>query len=534
MKLQVLAQRGLGGYRQYRIPAMAVTPSGRIIVIYDGRADFDDLPGPIDLLMRISDDHGSTWSAQKIFREHQGFSGYGDASIVIDSTFGEGGRIIVLYQATSIAGFFESTIGVDLDDPYVAQIVISKSDDNGSTWQHGFITEQLKDGETQGIFATSGMGSQIKSGRYTGRLLQTFVTRRNDQLLAVIGFSDDHGDTWQLGAEIEDGNETAIAALGNGDILIHSRATPNRLSGFSRDGGMTLETLTSDLSLPDPSDNGSLTTLANDEVICSHNHDQDLRRNTILKKSFDHGATWPVGVLLEKNSSAYSTACELPNNKIGVFFERSAYAELVFAIVEKIDFKPISQLVSADFNEDQIECQLVPRYIRPARQNIISTHLKAPTVPIVDLSIFNIAERKEVGPSGGTTSGEHLYTSAELNEIMGDIQIGLKAGDEVRCSGRIQNHGKSTLRNLQIRNTANSDLITQRLLNPNEKIVFLDLRAVVSTTDLVQGYFEISLDWRADLGKDEKISGRRTERISTTNGLPMNLSTSEQGGQRWI
>ena len=48
MQKQILALRGKGGYRQYRIPAMAVTPTGRLIAIYDGRADLDDLPGPID------------------------------------------------------------------------------------------------------------------------------------------------------------------------------------------------------------------------------------------------------------------------------------------------------------------------------------------------------------------------------------------------------------------------------------------------------------------------------------------------------
>ena len=51
MKEKVLAVRGVGGYRQYRIPAMAVTPSGRIIAIYDARFDFDDLPSPIDLVL---------------------------------------------------------------------------------------------------------------------------------------------------------------------------------------------------------------------------------------------------------------------------------------------------------------------------------------------------------------------------------------------------------------------------------------------------------------------------------------------------
>jgi sialidase-1 len=68
MEQIVLAQRGHGGYRQYRIPAMAVMPSGRIITIYDARFDFDDLPAPVDLVIRTSDDNGNTWSDQNIFR----------------------------------------------------------------------------------------------------------------------------------------------------------------------------------------------------------------------------------------------------------------------------------------------------------------------------------------------------------------------------------------------------------------------------------------------------------------------------------
>ena len=44
-----LALRGEGGYRQYRIPALSVTKSGRLIAIYDGRADFDDLPQAVSL-----------------------------------------------------------------------------------------------------------------------------------------------------------------------------------------------------------------------------------------------------------------------------------------------------------------------------------------------------------------------------------------------------------------------------------------------------------------------------------------------------
>ena len=105
MDFRVLATRGIGGYRQYRIPAMAVTPSGKIIAIYDARVDLDDLPGPIDLVIRTSNDNGDTWSPQEVFLSGEGITGFGDASIIIDPTVGEYGRILVFCQKSELASF---------------------------------------------------------------------------------------------------------------------------------------------------------------------------------------------------------------------------------------------------------------------------------------------------------------------------------------------------------------------------------------------------------------------------------------------
>lgn len=57
--MTVLARRGVGGYRQYRIPAL-VTAGQVVLCAYDGRPDLDDLPAPIDLLLRRSEDGGHT------------------------------------------------------------------------------------------------------------------------------------------------------------------------------------------------------------------------------------------------------------------------------------------------------------------------------------------------------------------------------------------------------------------------------------------------------------------------------------------
>jgi sialidase-1 len=496
MNQQVLAVRGVGGYRQYRIPAMAVTTSGRIITIYDARLDFDDLPGPVDLVIRTSDDNGTSWSKQEIFRKHEGISGFGDASIIVDPSYGKHGRIIVFYQWTRIAGFFESKLGTDLDDPLIAQIARSISDDDGITWHHDVITEQLKDVETPGIFATSGMGGRIENGEFAGRLLQTFVLRREFELLSAIGYSDDHGENWSLGALIPGGNETAIAGLNDGSVLAHSRATPHRIVGRSLDGGKTLSSLNPDLALIDPSDNGSLCVLKNGDVICTHNHDPDLRRNTVMKKSTDGGKTWTSGICIYADSSAYSTACELADGNIGVLYERNAYQEIVFAKFSKNEFQPIDSVINATQTTTDIEFTVVPRYIRPGRNLEVEAQLiSAPTVPEVDMNGFNVTERKEVGPAGGTTSGDPLYTADELERILGPITPGLHVSDEVRFSARISSQLPCPAVNLKIVDRFGEIICEYDSIEAGSKECILDIRQKVTTDDLTAGSarFEFTL-----------------------------------------
>jgi sialidase-1 len=495
MEEQVLAVRGVGGYRQYRIPAMAVTATGRTIAIYDARLDFDDLPGPVDLVIRTSDDNGASWSEQEIFRKHEGISGFGDASIVIDPSYGKYGRIIVLYQWTRIAGFFESTLGADLTDPLVAHIARSISDDDGITWRHDVITEQLKDAKTPGIFATSGMGGRIVDGEFAGRLLQTFVLRREFELLSAIGFSDDHGENWQLGAYISGGNETAIAGLSDGSVLVHSRATPHRIVGRSLDGGKTLASLNPDQALIDPSDNGSLCVLKNGDVICTHNHDPDLRRNTVIKRSTDGGRTWTSGICIEPDSSAYSTACELSDGAIGVLYERNAYQEIVFAKFFDDEFQPIDSVIQTTQTTTDIEFTVVPRYIRPGRNQEVEAQLtNAPTVPEVDMNIFNIKERKEVGPAGGTTSGDSLYTAEELERILGPITPGLHNGDEVRFSARISNQLSCPVVNLKIVDRFGERICEYDSIEAGSKECILDIRQKVTIDDVTTGFARFNFE----------------------------------------
>lgn len=518
MEETVLAKRGHGGYRQYRIPAMAVTPSGRIITIYDGRYDFDDLPAPVDLVFRTSDNNGATWSDQAIFREHSGVYGFGDASIIIDPAIGDKGRILVFYQHTKLAGFFESKAGADLSDPEISHIGLSYSDDDGNSWQHEYVTDQLKSASTLGIFATSGMGGRITAGEFAGRLLQSFVLRTKTELFSQIGYSDDHGATWSLGAVIPGGNETAITSLHDGSILFHSRSTPFRLAGRSLDGGETLCDLAPDQALPDPSDNGSLTTLSNGHLICTHNHDSDLRMNTVIKESADGGKSWSKGLVIEDGSSAYSTACELADGSIGVLFERNAYVEMVFARIKPEELTPIEVVNYPDRTRDKIEFEIIPRFIRPGRKGVeILSVDQLPQVPEVDMSLWRASERKEIAAASGSASGDALLTKAQLDQLMGEITPSLKVGDEIRMSGYLRNNTKTALQNVEIKTPSKVVIAKSDCVNPGEKLCFLDYRHYVNSTDCTQGFISMEFEWWSE----GLLCVRKAIRISTRDGLPI-------------
>lgn len=522
MDFQVLATRGHDGYRQYRIPAMAVTPSGKIIAIYDGRVDLDDLPGPVDLVIRTSTDNGQTWSPQKVFLASHEVSGYGDASIIIDPSVGDKGRIIVFCQASHLASFFESSLGSDLDDPTIVHISRSYSDDDGESWTHEIITSQVKDSQTHGIFASSGMGGRIPSGEYAGRLIHSFVLRRGSQLLGALAYSDDHGITWQLGAEIPNGNESGVACLPDGAILFHSRSTPFRISGTSHDGGVTLSSLQNHPELPDPSDNGSLCVLSTGEVVCTHNHDQDLRRRTVAKLSLDGGKTWPKAVVIEKESSAYSTACELQNGMIGVLFERYGYTEMVFCRISKAEFQNTEDVLLPELDENNVEFNVTFRYVRPGRDpkqlatlsNSVKRH-----IPTVDMSVFRASERKEIGPNSGSASGDPIFTKAEFDLILGPVAPGLHLGDELRFSGRIQNYRKTPLFQVKISHPCEEAAVNIEELAANHKERFMDLRYTVKGSDIERGFVLLEFGWSARDAANAQFSGVVTYKISTKTGL---------------
>lgn len=523
----VLATRGYAGYRQYRIPALAVSDKGTILAAYDGRPNLDDLPSPIDLLLRRSVDNGRTWEAQTVVRTGAGLEGFGDPSLLVDA---ETGRIFLFHAAGTRAGFFEATTGTGHEDDHVQHCDLSISDDDGLTWQHRRITAELKgsvrnEHGVTGIFASAGQGIQIHAGPFRGRLVQQFVLLCSGEIMAASALSDDHGMSWRLGQFISATthgaapNENKVVSLDDGRLLLHSRATPRRLASLSEDGGETWSPLTPIEELPDPGDNGSLgrfdgspavTHLTEDRtdrwLIATNNLDPGIRRNTALSLSPDDGRTWPARVIICPGSSGYSTAARLPDGNIGVLYERQGYREIVFTSIDPSHLeRQLAATTPEARNKDVgaggegggLHFDLELRSITPGLPAVWKDAGESHVVT-TEPGRWDPSAWKEIGQGYAQGQGQVLGTREAQDMNYGPVTPAYKAGDILAFTGRARNDGPCRLTDVRLQ-TPRGAFTTPADLMPGQEKLYRDLAYTVSEADLNGESFELRFGVTADL-----------------------------------
>src|SRR5699024_1055581 len=310
---------------------------GRVMLSgYDGRPDLHDLPAPIDLLLRRSDDGGRSWGSQQVVRSGSGFAGFGDPSLLVDPLTG---AVLLFHAAGQRAGFFESGEGEDPGDPDLQHCDLSVSTDAGLSWSHRRLTRDLRrTGNAQlhgeriaGLFASSGAGCAVTAGAFRGRLVQPFVLRVSGRIEVACALSDDHGASWRLGAPIGAGlHESSVCMLPGGRLLLHSRGVGRRWAACSEDGG---ETFTAPVAVPDlldPGVNGSVVA-AGDLLLASHCSDEQLRRGAVVSRSDDGGASWRRWRTVAPGSAGYTQLAVLPGGRIGIAYEADGYQQIRFA-----------------------------------------------------------------------------------------------------------------------------------------------------------------------------------------------------------
>jgi len=312
---------GQDGYHTYRIPSIIVTHKGTLLAFCEGRMSGAADKSPTDMVLKRSLDNGKTWMPMQMV-----IRGVPDAVMdpcpVIDRTTG---RIYLMYDRYP-RGFKMSAAGWGMDS---ASAWVTHTDDDGQTWSEPInITKSTKKREWTQIAHGPGRGIQTQTGRL---VIPCNCYDIEGQQWAFAIYSDDHGDTWQLGGEIGPRmSESQVVELADGCLVLNMRSYRERgcrAMAISRDGGITW---TDPVDVPDliepvcqasvllhDTEAGRGTGLS----LFSNPASRDRTRMTI-KLSYDEGRTWPVAGLIYAGPSAYSCLAVLSDGTLACLYER--------------------------------------------------------------------------------------------------------------------------------------------------------------------------------------------------------------------
>ncbi len=301
-----------------------VTSNGTALAICEGRKDGGGLQGNVDLILRRSADSGKTWSPIQLVA-NAGDDTLGNSCSLLDLKTG----FVWLAFTRSPGRFPEAQITAG-ESEGSTRVFVTHSEDDGVTWaKPRDITATTRRPGWTWYGTGPGNGIQLHNGRlfipcYHKEGERGTVTRSH----AI--FSDDHGKTWQLGANAGFGNGEP-QALQRTDGTIYLSARTARGGPFFRsivtspDGGKTWSKKSYDESLHDPYCEASLLAIpgANDGKpvwLYCHPAGPD-RHNLTIRISHNEGRTWPGKHLLRKGNGQYTSMAILPDGHVGVLYD---------------------------------------------------------------------------------------------------------------------------------------------------------------------------------------------------------------------
>lgn len=385
IKFSSVFRNGENGIAGYRIPTIIKAANGDLLAFAEGRVDtVSDSAKMQRIVCKRSKDNGETWGKLQIVAKNivdgEEFACQ-EPSPVVDIVHGSGKIILVFIRN-------ETNEWALIEGKGVRRVCCKFSDDHGETWYGDRdITLQVHKpycpdylyryanaapSENRQVnwfktIPTRGHGIQLQQkteGKdLRGRLLYAGNISRGEKDLfsseCYVFWSDDLGDTWEIGGILEEPRENGRSAKGlneamaveldGGGIIVNARNYDGSnpvgkravaRGHFDEDGAIHFAPITEDPTLIEPPCQASITRYTfSDEielggksrVLFSNPAHENDRINLTVRMSYDDGETWPVSKVIDAGPSSYSDLVVMDDHSIGVFYERGNQGGLWFA-----------------------------------------------------------------------------------------------------------------------------------------------------------------------------------------------------------
>lgn len=301
----------------YRIPSLLTAKDGSLLVFCEARRESWKDKSRTDIVVKRSTDNGQTWSVMQDLT--QGITGaYMDPTPLLDLITGRIFLFTTFWPADDHTGAGNRAI-------------LLTSDDNGYTWAAPVdVTDTLMPKGHRIYGFGPGAGLQMVGEKYRGRLILpariSEVTGKEAHDVAI--YSDNHGKTWKMGGNGDNGDEFQIAESPAGVLVYNARIPQARMVSFSVNGGETWSEAVKEPALPGVSKGCQASVLGKGKMLyfsgirgIPETAGYDERAKLALYKSEDGGREWDNGLLLYDKASGYSCMSFLSDGRLAIIFE---------------------------------------------------------------------------------------------------------------------------------------------------------------------------------------------------------------------
>lgn len=336
-------ESGWQGYSHFRIPSL-LKSERYLFAFAEGRKNSVRDHGDISIVLRRSEDGGKSWGDLIKVAEVAGESMQNPVAVYVEEMH----KIVLLFTKRTVGEDTENMIRKGTSVGYVGVFQLESRDD-GLTWSAiREITPSVKKDNWRWYALGPGGGIRLQyNSAHRGRIVipanhSTDGGAENDYLGAHALYSDDGGQTWQIGGVDSVGestvnpNETTVVELKDGSLYFNTRnhssvdTIANRAVTYSRDAGATFSgKFTHEKQLNTPVVHASITRNKK-ELFFLAPFDKKERKDLSLWRSKDEGAHWTYDRLLYQGPSAYSSVVTLDQRRLGALIEVDSYGRIIY------------------------------------------------------------------------------------------------------------------------------------------------------------------------------------------------------------